>query len=55
MANREMRQERMATGKNPWCQMTYIGDLGGYTMRQITYKPCKKKKQVDERNEIIKW
>ncbi|XP_046633840.1 SEC14-like protein 2 isoform X1 [Daphnia pulicaria] len=37
--NKEMREESLRTGENQNCQMTFIADMMGLSMRQMSYKP----------------
>ncbi|EFX85396.1 hypothetical protein DAPPUDRAFT_238038 [Daphnia pulex] len=37
--NKEMREESLRTGTNKNCQVVFIGDMTGLSMRQMTYKP----------------
>jgi hypothetical protein len=39
MVNKEMREESLRTGKNRFCQMTFIADMENLSIRQVTYKP----------------
>lgn len=37
--NREMRDESISTGGNPWCHITFIADMEELSIRQMAYKP----------------
>lgn len=50
MVNKEMRKESLRTGKNQNCQMTFIADMMGLSMRQMSYKPGMWRQQLFEIN-----
>lgn len=37
--NREVRDESLRTGTNPWGQITFIADMEELSIRQMAYKP----------------